>query len=80
MTHRGLGDRWLAGGRIEGVAFAQHERVEVVSGRFLGHRGRILLLVGLDPEPGYLVQLDGGVGDAKVRQGALRRTAAPADD
>jgi hypothetical protein len=31
-THHGIGDRWLAGERIPGVAFALHDPVEIVAG------------------------------------------------
>jgi hypothetical protein len=67
----GTGDRWMAGEAIPGVAFAMHARVRIVGGSRDGQTGSVALLVGLAPEPGYLVTLDGG-GDLKVRQSALR--------
>ena len=74
MAGRGAGDRWLAGERLPGVAFAFKDRVEVAAGSSAGLRGRILLLVALAPEPSYLVQLDAG-REARLRQSAL--AAAP---
>lgn len=68
--HHGVGDRWLAGEALEGVRFAAHDAVEVLIGRHEGDAGIILLLVALEPEPAYLVQ----VGGTRVRlaQSALR--------
>lgn len=71
MNHRGAGDRWLAGERVDGVAFAHHQRVRVTSGRFEGQVGTIALLMAIEPEPVYLVSLGAGMGEARVRQGAL---------
>jgi hypothetical protein len=70
MSRAGLGDRWLAGERLAGVAFALNEAVEVTAGRFQGERGTIVLLMGAAPEPTYLVEL--AAGPARVRQGDLR--------
>lgn len=67
----GAGDRWLAGERLDGVAFSLHDAVEVITGPFDGERGIIALLVGLAPEPSYLVTLRSR-GDARVRQSSLR--------
>ena len=67
----GLGDRWLRGEPLPGVAFAQHERVTIAGGSRGGRTGGVLLLLAVAPEPLYLVALDGG-GDLKVRQSALR--------
>lgn len=39
------------------MRFAQHDEVEVTSGRYVGRRGRVLLLVAMPPEPAYLVAL-----------------------
>ena len=71
--HHGVGDRWLAGESLEGVRFAAHDAVEVLIGRREGESGTILLLVALEPEPAYLVQ----VGTTRVRlaQSALRPLA-----
>lgn len=72
--HRGVGDRWLAGETVPGVAFALHDPVEVITGPLDGERGTIALLMGLTPEPSYLVSLGAG-RDVRLRQSALRRTA-----
>jgi hypothetical protein len=72
MNGPGLGDRWLAGERIPGVAFAHNERVEIAEGRFGGRAGTVLLLMATTPEPRYLVGLGSGGGDVRVRQSQLR--------
>lgn len=69
---RGAGDRWLAGEHVDGVEFGHHASVEIVDGRFGGTRGRVELLLAIDPEPQYLVALGGSAGTAKVRQSSLR--------
>ena len=68
----GLGDRWLRGESLPGVAFAQHERVTIAGGSRDGQTGAVLLLLAVAPEPLYLVALDQAGGDLKVRQSALR--------
>ena len=70
MSIRGVGDRWLAGEAIDGVKFGHNDDVEVVAGSRAGARGRIVLLIGLQPEPEYLVKLGAG-RDVRVRQSAL---------
>ena len=75
MRTPGLGDRWLAGERLSGVAFAVHDRVTVLDGAHAGTPGAVLLLLAVAPEPAYLVALDGGAGDVRVRQSALRPAA-----
>jgi len=70
--HQGAGDRWLAGEALPGVQFALHDAVEIVAGPLDGERGTITLLVGLVPEPSYLVTVLTR-GDVRVRQAALRR-------
>jgi hypothetical protein len=74
VSVRGAGDRWLAGEAVAGVAFALHDRVQIVAGRHAGEIGGIALLTALHPEPTYLVAL-GGDATARVRQSALRPTA-----
>lgn len=73
MNVRGAGDRWMAGEAITGVEFGLQERVEIHEGQNDGDRGVIIFLVAIRPEPLYLVALDGGKGDLRVRQSALRR-------
>lgn len=72
MTGTGLGDRWLAGERLAGVAFALNDAVEVTAGRARGERGTVVLLMAVAPDPLYLVELGGGAGAARVRQADLR--------
>jgi hypothetical protein len=72
MTIRGAGDRWLAGDMPEGVTFALNDVVEITAGAEGGKWGTIRLLLGLRPEPLYLVELGSGQGDVRVRQSALR--------
>jgi hypothetical protein len=71
-TTPGLGDRWLRGERLPGVAFALHDRVVITGGSRDGQFGTIALLLAVVPQPLYLVSLDGGAGDLKVRQSSLR--------
>jgi hypothetical protein len=70
---RGAGDRWLAGEQVEGVAFALNDAVEITNGANDGAHGTIVLLLGLAPEPSYLVALPGG--DVRVPQSALQARA-----
>jgi hypothetical protein len=72
MTIRGLGDRWLAGDAVPGVAFAHNETVEILAGSRAQQRGTIALLLGVEPEPVYLVALSDGRGDVRLRQSELR--------
>lgn len=72
MSLRGIGDRWLAGERIEGVLFGRGDTVSIAGGERAGERGTIVLLLDLAPEPLYLVELAAGRRDLKVRQSALR--------
>jgi hypothetical protein len=71
---RGVGDRWLADERVDGVRFAHHARVVVAEGARAGARGSVRLLLAVSPEPLYLVELDAG-GDLRVRQSRLRALA-----
>ena len=72
MNARGAGDRGLAGERPDGVTFAHHDTVDITEGRHAGASGVVVLLLALEPEPRYLVALEGGRGDVPVRQSALR--------
>lgn len=67
---RGIGDRWLAGEPIDGVAFAQNDAVRVREGRHAGRTGRVLLLADAPPSTAYLVDLGDG-RPARLPQGAL---------
>lgn len=71
----GIGDRWLAGEPVDGISFAHHERVRIVQGPHAGVVGTVALLLGVTPEPSYLISLGTG-GDARVRQSGLERTLA----
>lgn len=69
----GLGDRWMAGERIPGVAFALHDAVQVTEGAHAGRAGRVLLLAAAPPGAAYLVAVDGaGAAPVRVPQAALR--------
>ncbi len=76
MSVRGLGDRWLAGEPIAGVAFAHHEAVVVRAGPHVGRAARVLLLASGPPDPHFLVQVEGERRPVRVRQSALARSAA----
>lgn len=75
MSVRGLGDRWLAGDAIPGVAFAHNQSVEILTGTHAREHGTIALLLRVEPEPVYLVALGAGRGDVRVAQSALRALA-----
>lgn len=70
--HRGIGDRWLHGERIEGVAYAHLQPVAIASGDHAGALGSVALLVRVRPDPVYLVQLASGGRPVRVPQAALR--------
>jgi hypothetical protein len=70
----GIGDRWLAGEPVAGVAFGPHDRATLARGPRAGEGARILLLVTAGPEPVYLVATDAG-DELHVRQSALRAGA-----
>jgi hypothetical protein len=72
MNVRGLGDRWLAGEAVPGVDFAHNDSVEILTGSHAEQSGVIVLLLGIEPEPVYLVALGSGRGDVRVRQSGLR--------
>jgi hypothetical protein len=68
---RGIGDRWLAGETVEGVAFGHHGRVQIVGGALDGQQGWVALLMSLGGDPVYLVSLAGG-GHVRLPQSRLR--------
>ena len=68
----GLGDRWMAGERIPGVDFAQHDAVQVVEGPHAGGVGRVLLLAAPPPAAAYLIELGEAGAPVRVPQAALR--------
>lgn len=68
---RGVGDRWLTGEAVAGVAFGLHDRVLITTGRHAGAVGGVALLALLRPEPSYLVALGDGT-TVRARQSALR--------
>ena len=72
MNRRGVGDRWLAGEKLAGVSFALNDEVEIVAGPEAGEGGAVILLLNIDPDPLYLIELGSGRGDRRVRQSALR--------
>ena len=67
----GVGDRWLAGEPVAGVAFAPRQRVTLARGPRAGEHGTVLLLVAMRPEALYHVRADAG-DELHVRQSALR--------
>jgi hypothetical protein len=69
---RGLGDRWMAGESIPGVAFALHDPVHVADGPHAGRAGRVLLLAAPPPRTAYLIAVDGADAPVRVPQAALR--------
>ena len=71
MSVRGLGDRWLAGEPIDGVAFAHNQSVMIAEGTRGGQRGIVVLLMAVTPVPRYLVRLAAGGDEVRVLQSAL---------
>lgn len=71
MTAPGAGDRWLAGELPEGVQFAPGASVRVVAGAHEGESATVVLLVGLRPEPRYLVRITATGESVRVAQPAL---------
>lgn len=62
---------WRAGETLPDVAFTRDAQVEIVQAQHAGKRGRILELVGLEPEARYLVRLT--TGETSIfHQSALR--------
>jgi len=53
-------DQWMAGHLPEGVEFGLGDSVEVVSGLQRGQAGAVIALLGLEPEPRYLVEFGSG--------------------
>ena len=66
----GLGDRWLAGEAVEGVAFGPGQQVTFARGPRAGERATVLLLVAVQPAPTYRVRTASG-DELHVRQPAL---------
>ena len=69
----GLGDRWLAGERLPGVAFAHYDTVRIVAGPHAGTEGRVILLVSPPPEPTYLVHLPDVPRPVRLLEGEMER-------
>lgn len=62
---------WMAGKAPDGVDFHLNDAVEVVRGLSAGAKGCVISLLGLEPEPRYLVELSSG-SDIEVYQRQLR--------
>lgn len=75
MTTPGAGDRWLAGDLPDGVRFPPQARVRVLAGPHAGAAGEIVLLIGLRPEPRYLVRLGAARGEVRLMQSVLEGLA-----
>jgi hypothetical protein len=69
---RGLGDRWLAGEPVPGVAFARNDSVSILGGPYAKENGVVVMLLDVRSEPVYLIALGAGGGDVRVRQSGLR--------
>ena len=67
----GVGDRWLAGETVDGVAFGPGQQVALARGPRAGERATVLLLVAVQPAPTYRVRTAAG-DELLVRQPALR--------
>ena len=59
---------WAAGHRPPGIGFGPGDAVEAIAGPQHARRGVIVLLVGIVPEPRYLVAFDPGDRHDVVRR------------
>jgi len=64
-------DHWMAGDLPAGVKFALNDPVEIRFGSRRGATGAVISLIGLEPEPRYLVELASGE-DVEERQFSLQ--------
>jgi hypothetical protein len=71
IASAGLGDRWLRGDPLDGVAFGPQAAVQVIAGPHQGRRGVVRLLLGIAPQPVYVVTLETGAR-CKIAQDALQ--------
>lgn len=71
---RGTGDAWMRGDQVDGVSFALHERVAIMTGEHAGRVGLVALLLDPRADPLYLVALADGGGDARIRQSEMLRS------
>lgn len=62
---------WMEGGLPGGVAFALNQPVRLAGGPRAGEAGSVVLLLRLDPDPLFCVELGTGE-DVHVRQSGLR--------
>jgi hypothetical protein len=63
--------RWMAGNVPYGVKFELNHSVEIVTGNYKGKAGAVISLIGVEPEPRYLVELGSGE-DIEEFQRALK--------
>ena len=56
----GVDNGWMAGHQPDGVLFGLGDTVEVLAGLRRGQTGAVIALLGLEPEPRYLVELGSG--------------------
>jgi hypothetical protein len=61
-------DAWMAGSTPEGVEFRLNDSVEILAGPRRGMKGAIVSLVGLEPEPRYLVETVSGEDNEEFQQ------------
>jgi hypothetical protein len=66
-----LSRRWMAGENLPGVTFTLHQPVSIATGLSSLKSGSVIFLLGLEPEPKYLVELGSGE-DIEVFQRSLR--------
>jgi hypothetical protein len=53
-------ETWTSGAEVEGIRFSRGSRVQVRRGELIGGVGTIQSLIALEPEPSYIVALEGG--------------------
>lgn len=62
---------WMAGKSPDGVDFQLNDAVNVVLGPTAGAKGCVVSLLGMEPEPRYIVELSSG-SDIEICQRQLR--------
>jgi hypothetical protein len=70
----GVEEQWMAGQGPVGVELALHDPVEIIGGQERGRHGSVVSLLGVEPEPRYLVEFDSGQY-TEVFQTLLRKPA-----
>jgi ribosomal protein S4E len=66
-----LGNAFLALERIQGITFEHNDYVRIIDGSYVGHKGTLVNISAMEPEPRYIVESEAGE-DIDVRQADLK--------